>query len=459
MILLTPSRVGAQDGYTVRAKKYIDQYASLAIYEQRKNGIPAAVTLGQGILETEAGASELFTEANNHFGIKCKNGWQGPTFTHTDDAEDECFKKYKCAADSYRDHSELLKRNPRYAPLFKIKPTDYASWSVCLRKCGYATNPQYAQKLIKIIEDFDLQKYTYSAFDNTAFTDNSVNPLASSSPGIDTNKKPVITTDSTTAAKPRENVTPLKPANTTPTLTAQRHIVKEGETLSMIAKSEGIEVKSIRQLNLLNPNEEPLAGAVLELQTPAAQKPAVKVNSLVAHKGNAIVTDNKTQGQNGDYVVINRNNKTAEPVKPQVVTPAPVAATPPAATNNSTPAKTIIIINDPPRRPAPPVERTEEDEANARRDKELADLKAELDKIVYADDSKLLALNVPEPTPEKKPLPEQPVAKSNKFYTVKKGDTAFSIAKRNNITLDQLTKWNNIDAAGVKIGKRLQVKE
>ena len=135
LILLLPAGAGAQDaGYTERAKKYIDQYSTLAILEQKKSGIPASITLGQGILETEAGASELMTEANNHFGIKCKNGWQGPTYTHTDDAPDECFKKYTCAAASYEDHSALLKRNPRYAPLFSLPATDYVAWAKCLKK-------------------------------------------------------------------------------------------------------------------------------------------------------------------------------------------------------------------------------------------------------------------------------------------------------------------------------------
>ena len=158
IMLLITAMASAQDGYNDRAQKYIQQYSTLAILEQQKNGIPAAITLGQGILETEAGASELMTEANNHFGIKCNNRWQGPTFSHTDDAPDECFKKYSCAAESFRDHSEHLKTNPRYSPLFSFSQTDYASWAVCLKKCGYATNPQYAQQLIKIIEDFKLQE-------------------------------------------------------------------------------------------------------------------------------------------------------------------------------------------------------------------------------------------------------------------------------------------------------------
>ena len=164
--ILLSSGLHAQEGYTDRAKKYVEHYFELAIAEQRASGIPASIILGQGLLETEAGTSELMTMANNHFGIKCKNGWQGPTFLHTDDAKDECFKKYKSAEESYRDHSAHLMNNPRYASLFKCSKTDYAAWAVGLKRCGYATNPQYAQRLIKIIEDFRLQEYTYAALDS-----------------------------------------------------------------------------------------------------------------------------------------------------------------------------------------------------------------------------------------------------------------------------------------------------
>jgi hypothetical protein len=198
----------AQDSYDDRAKKYIDQYSTLAIEEQRKNGIPAAITLGQGILETEAGASDLMTIANNHFGIKCGNDWMGATFSHTDDAPDECFKKYKCVQDSYRDHSEHLKRNPRYAPLFSLSQTDYAAWAVCLKKCGYATNPQYAQKLIKIIEDYKLQEYTYTALGKTTPLDypavhtSNTDIILKDEPADDTDKALVTDTNATADEEP-----------------------------------------------------------------------------------------------------------------------------------------------------------------------------------------------------------------------------------------------------------------
>ncbi|WP_118972171.1 glucosaminidase domain-containing protein [Taibaiella koreensis] len=156
----------AQKSYNEQVQDYIAQYKSLAITEQQRTGIPASITLAQGIFETAAGSSELCQNASNHFGIKCKNTWTGETYTYTDDAKDECFRKYVSAVHSYKDHSDFLKNNKRYSSLFDLSPTDYAAWAYGLKRCGYATNPQYAKKLIKTIEDFRLQEYTYAALNN-----------------------------------------------------------------------------------------------------------------------------------------------------------------------------------------------------------------------------------------------------------------------------------------------------
>ncbi|NCW88570.1 MAG: N-acetylmuramoyl-L-alanine amidase, partial [Chitinophagia bacterium] len=106
-------------------QQYIDQYKDLAIAEMKRTGVPASIKLAQGIHETMAGQSELVQKSNNHFGIKCKTGWNGPSVRHTDDARNECFRKYATASESYRDHSNFLKSSPRYASLFELDPTDY----------------------------------------------------------------------------------------------------------------------------------------------------------------------------------------------------------------------------------------------------------------------------------------------------------------------------------------------
>ena len=138
--------------------EYIDKYKELSMDEMRRTGIPASITLAQGILESGNGNSTLATKANNHFGIKCHD-WKGPSVKHDDDAKNECFRKYRSPEQSYHDHSEFLTSRGRYSFLFELKQDDYKSWAKGLKKAGYATSPTYAKALIKIIEDHNLNQY------------------------------------------------------------------------------------------------------------------------------------------------------------------------------------------------------------------------------------------------------------------------------------------------------------
>ena len=142
---------------------YINTYKELAIQEMVRTGVPASIKLAQGIHETMAGRSPLVLKSNNHFGIKCKETWQGKKVYHDDDARGECFRCYSNANDSYLDHSNFLKNSSRYAFLFQLDPTDYKGWAYGLKKAGYATNIKYSQLLIKLIEDYDLQQYSLIA--------------------------------------------------------------------------------------------------------------------------------------------------------------------------------------------------------------------------------------------------------------------------------------------------------
>lgn len=195
--------------FDARARAYIEQFKDLAIEEQRRTGIPAAVKLAQGIHETSGGQSILCSDANNHFGIKCKKEWTGETFKYTDDAPDECFRKYKHYKESYLDHSEYLKGSPRYASLFQLPITDYTGWCTGLKRCGYATNPRYAQTLIKLIEDYKLQDYTYAALQKEtnpvrqAEQVNKVTPV----------ERPVITPAPVREVVPEKDVVAVPPAS------------------------------------------------------------------------------------------------------------------------------------------------------------------------------------------------------------------------------------------------------
>ena len=153
--------------FSVQAQKispeeYIETYKDIAIREMKRMGVPAAITLAQGILESESGNSSLVKRSNNHFGIKCKSNWTADTVSHDDDAVGECFRTYKTSEDSYRDHSNFLRAGKHYAFLFNLNSTDYKGWAHGLKKAGYATNPKYPNILIKNIEKYNLQQYSDS---------------------------------------------------------------------------------------------------------------------------------------------------------------------------------------------------------------------------------------------------------------------------------------------------------
>jgi LysM repeat protein len=138
--------------------EYIETWKEEAIYQMALHRIPASITLAQGILESRDGNSRLAKEGNNHFGIKCHSDWEGRRIYEDDDQKGECFRHYSNARESFEDHSDFLKK-PRYASLFELKPSDYKAWAHGLKQCGYATNPEYAKLLIRIIEENSLTEY------------------------------------------------------------------------------------------------------------------------------------------------------------------------------------------------------------------------------------------------------------------------------------------------------------
>jgi len=153
---------------------YIAQFNAIAMSEMKQSKIPASITLAQGILESGSGKGRLSVEANNHFGIKC-HGWKGKKIYHDDDRRQECFRKYDNPETSYKDHSEFLTSRGRYSNLFKLKPNDYRAWAKGLRAAGYATDRKYPQKLISLIERYELYKYDDLVLGNTE-----ENPIAKS---------------------------------------------------------------------------------------------------------------------------------------------------------------------------------------------------------------------------------------------------------------------------------------
>ena len=247
--------------------EYIQTYQSIAIEEMKKSGVPASITLAQGILETDAGKSDLVLSSNNHFGIKCKSIWKGEKVYHDDDFKGECFRKYPTAADSYSDHSDYLRTGTRYASLFQLDPENYKGWAKGLRAAGYATNPRYADVLIDYIEKYSLNQYTLIAMGK-------LEPIAADSAivAVTNNKQPITQTQETQFL---ENIV-LSTGNDTNSdikyITVNhkktvkneppqkvdkknKYIVKRNDTLSAISKKYGVSISSVAKLNNINRNK------------------------------------------------------------------------------------------------------------------------------------------------------------------------------------------------------------
>lgn len=156
LLIVSAFSAGAQN--KMLRRDYIEMYKELAIREMHRSGIPASITMAQACLESENGNSSLAQKSNNHFGIKCKSDWKGEREYKDDDEKNECFRKYRTIYESYIDHTDYLTQTPRYAYLFKLSNKDYNAWANGLKAAGYATDPNYAARLIKIIEDENLQQ-------------------------------------------------------------------------------------------------------------------------------------------------------------------------------------------------------------------------------------------------------------------------------------------------------------
>ena len=306
---------------------YVNTYKALAIAEMQRSGVPAAITLAQGLHETQAGTSDLVKSSNNHFGIKCREDWKGEVVYHDDDRRGECFRSYATAADSYRDHSDFLRLSSRYAFLFTLDPADYEGWAYGLKKAGYATNIRYSQILIKLVKEYNLQQYTMIAMGKMAAADEVVltvpgmAPIAAIAPA---SSGATRSADSTTVAVQPEVSYPegeftinrakvvYVPAGTSMLSIAGRydiplgrlldfndmkeedvlvkgqliflqrkrregsitfHVVREGEDLYAIAQAEGVRLQDLLEMNQLTPEAQPAAGEKVYLQGSAPSRP------------------------------------------------------------------------------------------------------------------------------------------------------------------------------------------
>lgn len=412
-------------------QQYIETYKSIAEEEMIRTGVPAAISLAQGIVESQAGTGWLATHANNQFGIKCKVNWNGPSVLHNDDAPDECFRAYGTPDSSWRDHSDFLRTYPRYAFLFSLDPLDYKAWAHGLKRAGYATSSTYAQQLINTIQTWNLEQYSEQAF--AQMGDNPKNAFAamldkkieeegrgrhilrhkrSSQPDFiekvvnssypaglfRINGKKVIYLPGGTqliavAEKYHIRLSRLVRFNDLnsdvinknmliylqkkgKTGAHETHLVKEGETMHEIAQEEGIRLKWLRKRNRMRSTDVLAPGEVLYLHGYAPAS-----NQSLANNGNFSSQKKNEEWKQKLNTLLSQQNK------------------------DSSQAATDSSANQP---AAKPVRQ-----------------------------------------------PEQPVPQTTTMYEVKKGDTLYNISKRYGVTVGQIQQWNHIDDTTIKIGQSL----
>lgn len=299
------------------AEDYIETYKGLAVSEMKRTGVPASITLAQGLIESGMGTGTIAVEANNHFGIKCHDDWDGPIFRHTDDRRNECFRKYKSPAESYRDHSDFLKQTPRYNFLFDLPVTDYKGWARGLKKAGYATNPDYANMVIEKIELYGLNKYDNGISEVKEGGNRENNEIKadiridSPETGYNGSENGGVITFKTLPERIQENnriqyivvnerdsrdkvekelnllrwelpkynelerdftITPgqilyLQPKRDKAEPGKETHIVKEGETMYQISQIYGIKIKKLYLMNRMEEGTEPASGQKVWLRS------------------------------------------------------------------------------------------------------------------------------------------------------------------------------------------------
>lgn len=296
MVLLVSTVALAQSSGRLTRQDYIDAYYQLAIDEMLRTGVPASIKLAQALLESDNGNSRLAVKGKNHFGIKCHSTWKGKKIYHDDDEKNECFRQYKDVYESFKDHSEFLAGSARYASLFELEITDYKGWAHGLKKAGYATSRKYADLLIEIIEDNNLQQYDLLALEEIDIEDirrnKDDNILSSASRKVLINNrvdyiiaKPgdsfsslnkelnlmdfeifrynELTADS--SLRPGQ-VLYLQPKRNKAERGNDFHVMKEGETLYDVSQIYGVKLEKLRTKNNLKAGEEPEPGTRISLR-------------------------------------------------------------------------------------------------------------------------------------------------------------------------------------------------
>ena len=421
--------------------QYIKKYQNMAIREMHRAGVPASITMAQGILESSDGNSRLARLGNNHFGIKCKSDWKGKSMLADDDAPDECFRAYNSPEESYKDHSQFLRSNWRYHELFELDITDYKGWAKGLRKAGYATNKSYHTILINLIERHELYKLDLMSPD----------PLATK-PLVLQNDVPVVYAekDETLESIADENdlsnrqiykyndlekgqtikegdIVYLKPKRRRGS--EKYHTLKEGETMYMISQQYGIKLKHLYRRNRLEMGVEPVNGTQLYMKGKRKKADSVEVKSV--EEAEKVVE----QFVNPHSVEIEK----APPIEKELI---------------DLPPYHVVEKGDNIYRIAEKYHVFEED---LLRWNKISALQLTLGRKIYlTEESARKALDkqpVNAPKTEEKIQPKT----TTKYHTVQSGETVYRITQKYNITAEQLRTWNKLTGNNIYVGQKLKV--
>lgn len=447
----------AQSEKKFTSEEYISMYKDIAVIEMHAYGIPASITLAQGILESSNGNSRLAKEGNNHFGIKCKSDWTGKTIYVDDDAPNECFRAYNSALESFKDHSEFLKSNWRYNDLFKLQLTDYKGWADGLRKAGYATNPKYHEILVNLIERYKLYQYDYLPKPDGPAHEHELR----------NNEIPAIYVQEGETVKDiaKKNDLPenriykwndlpkgaeitegdilyLKPKKRSGS--AEVHVVQPGEDMYEISQMYGIKLKHLYKKNRIEEGEQPAPGEKIYMQEKRDKDEPLKLA-----KPTELAP--KQEVKKPDFVNPNQNPPSKE--------------TPATEENNSKPEFHVVKAGDNIYRIAEKYQVLEEDLLKWNH---LEMFSLQPGQKIYltkeAADRNLVKPPVPPkvqtpPTPEKKSDPAPKSGSTVKWHTVKAGETVYRICTTYGITAEQLAKWNNLKGNNIYEGQTLKVSE
>lgn len=392
-------------------EQYIEKYSALAVEEMYRSHIPASITLAQGILESGNGNSRLATQANNHFGIKCKNTWTGQTLYEDDDAPQECFRKYDAAIDSYRDHSDFLMNGKRYAFLFDLDSKDYKAWAFGLKKAGYATNPQYPELIISFIEKHHLNKYDAVKISE----EEQIEKAVAKAEIVKTYGKEII-------------------INGVPAITA-----KANESYAQIALNYDIKVYNLYKYNDLQKDDECKTGDTIYLKN---KKNKAEIETYTFAKGNNIHSISQRFGIKIEKI-LSRNNLVLnqQPAVGQII-----------YLNNKRP-DAITIAENTIQKDSVEIIKTEISPNVIKIDTII------LNETVYEDPKKNMETMYPinENTLSYFDTLEEKKSELSFFHTVQSGETLYGIAKKYNVKVDALQFLNAMKNNIIEIGQKLIV--